>query len=210
MHCQDELLTDLQYKGFLPDETLLKWCRDRYSTSKHLLPLFSIPVGLGAETIVEIGFGRSSFALAKSANEIGASFITCDIRDFSYLLNSEEKKVSTFVHGKSDLVWGLVKDKGIDFAFLDYFSGETIGKTFILSEIKKCISLMKQNGIIAIHDAIDNRYNVKQALKSLASKSLFVNSGVEVISLPYNYGLGLIRVTRKSKYGMLKDMHLKK
>ena len=88
MHCQEELDRDLaSYNGFLPDELLLKWFHDRYSSSKHLLTLFSVPIGLSAKTILEIGFGRSSFVLAKAAALNTARFISCDIRDFQYLLN---------------------------------------------------------------------------------------------------------------------------
>ena len=61
MHCQSEIERDCSYQGLLPDETLMSWFRDSYSTSKHLLTLYSVATGLQARNILEIGFGRSSF-----------------------------------------------------------------------------------------------------------------------------------------------------
>ena len=54
MHCQSEIEADTGYSGFLADETLFRWFHDRYSTSKHLLTLYSIAGGLNAKTIVEV------------------------------------------------------------------------------------------------------------------------------------------------------------
>jgi hypothetical protein len=42
MHWQAEIEADTGYQGFLPDETLFRWFHDRYSSSKHLLTLYSI------------------------------------------------------------------------------------------------------------------------------------------------------------------------
>ena len=169
MHCQNELEEDLQYSGIIPDNIMLKWFNDRYSTSKHLLTIYSIVKGSNAKTILEIGFGRSSFILAKAAYENHGHFFTCDTRDFSYLLNENEKKSTTFIHGLSDLVWkNEVIKKGIDFAFLDYFSGESISKKFCLEEIKKCLSFMKTNGVIVLHDTIVDKYELGAALSKLS------------------------------------------
>jgi len=46
MHCQKELLEDLLNHTFISDTILLKWFNDSYSTSKHLLTLYSIARGL--------------------------------------------------------------------------------------------------------------------------------------------------------------------
>ena len=136
MHCQSEIEADLNYEGFLPDEIMLKWYRDRYSTSQHLLTLYSIVKGLKARSILEIGFGRSSFVLAKAAAENKGHFFSCDRRDFSYLLNEDERSITTFIHGKSNLVWPSVKAEGIDFAFLDYFSSEALSGSCVKREFK--------------------------------------------------------------------------
>lgn len=211
MHFQSEIEADTGYSGFLPDETLFKWFHDYYSSSKHLLTLYSIARGMNAKTIVEIGFGRSSFALAKAAHLNSGRFISCDMRDFSYLLSKEEKSVTDFVHGKSDLVWEKVEKTGIDFAFLDYFSTEQWKPEFVAQEIAKCFSLMKENGVICIHDTLVEKYTLKHVFNELKKKRFgFHNDDLEVLSLPFNYGLGIIRRLKPSPFGVLKDEFIKK
>jgi len=208
MHCQYELDNDLTYKNFIPHETILKWFNDRYSTSKHLLNLYSIARGLNAKSILEIGFGRSSFILAKVAHENGGHLTTCDLRDFSYLLNERERSVTTFINEKSDKVWPRLEKDGLDFAFLDYFSSKSISHYFIMKEIRRCLKILKTNGIIAVHDSIVKKYKVNSTLNLIKPK--FFLGEIEVLSLPYNYGLGLIRKTGRSRYGIIVDDYLKK
>ena len=64
---------------------------------------------------------------------------------------------------------------------------------------------MKRNGIIAIHDTYDNRYAIRRALALVK-----LTSKVEYVSLPYNYGLGLIRIKGNKKNGTLEEKFLKK
>ena len=208
MHCHHELEADLHYESYITDKIMAKWFNDSYSISKHLYTLYSIARGINAKNIVEIGFGRSSFVLARAAAENKGKFITCDTRDFSYLLNDQEKKVTTFIHNKSDFVWEEVKETGIDFAFLDYFSDGELSPKFVIREIKKCINLMKTNGIIVIHDTVVEKYAISKVMGN--KKLLGKRKDLEIISLPYNYGLGLIRITGKSDYGRLDDQFNKK
>jgi hypothetical protein len=206
MHCHQELEQDLGYVSFLPDNILLKWFNDNYSSSKHLLTLYSLATGLNAQTMLEIGFGRSSFVLARAAAENKAKLFCCDTRDFSYLLNEDEKKVVDFTLGRSDLVWPKLSGSGIDFAFLDYFSDEKIEGDFVIHEIKKCLSLMKTNGIIAVHDTCVNKYAVSEIFQKNPFNTMF-RKNVELISLPYNYGLGILRKLGKSRYGKSEDKY---
>ncbi len=211
MHCQAELEADLGYSSFIPTDTVTKWFDNRYSSSKHLLTLYSIARGLNAQTIVEIGFGRSSFVLAKAAAENGGKFISCDVRDFSYLFTPAEKEVTTFIHGRSDQTWKYLNEQGIDFAFLDYFSSEKLKGGFVKDEISQCLRLLKQNGIIALHDTIVDKYSLKKTLDGLKAKIGFIHrSDIEIASLPFNYGLGLIRKLTPSPFGTIQDVYLKK
>ena len=149
--------------------------------------------------------------LAKAIGENGGHLTTCDTRNFAYLLNEKEQAVTTFVHGKSDLIWANQEQEGYDFAFLDFFSGETIPKQFVQKEIKNCIACMKQNGVIAIHDSIVEKYAIKKALAGLKKDWLgTINTDLEIMSLPYNYGLALIKVVKSTGKGVLNDRFKKK
>lgn len=207
MHKQEELLVDLKNHKFINDKVIMKWHKDSYSTSKHLLTLYSLVIGLSAKTVVEIGFGRSTFVLARAVSETGGKLISADKKNFSYLLSSEEKKITESIEGLSTKVWKnryLIKN-GVDFAFLDYFSDENLTEAFCSSEIKQCLKLLKTNGVIAIHDGNETSYAISKVIQKIAK-----GKSAEVIVLPYNYGLALIRKTGSSPYGKLTDEHHKK
>ncbi len=202
MHYHEELLFDIG-KGFISNETLLKWFNDNYSTSKHLLTLYSIARGLDAKKILEIGFGRSSFVLAKAASENKGILTCCDIDDFQYLLSEEERTIIKYVNGYSSKIWD--NNEYFDFIFLDYFSNESLSYSFCFSEILKAIKKTKTNGIVAIHDTIVDKYRIRKILKLI---NLFCN--VELMSLPYNYGLCLLKKVGRSNGGVLEDKFPKK
>jgi predicted O-methyltransferase YrrM len=209
MHCQKELELDLGYDGAMPDKLMLKWFNDAYSTSKHLLTLYSLAKSLGREHILEIGFGRSSFILAKAAIENKCKFTTCDNRDFSYLLNDSEKEITTYHCDLSDSLWEKIENDSLDFAFLDYFSGESLTVEFVQSELSKCIEKMKGNGVIAIHDVHDDRYIAGQAIEKLARSWKYKNK-VNYSKISYNYGLGIVYIKEGHKKNVLNDILLKK
>lgn len=209
MHCHDELMQDLNYSGFIPDETMMRWFNEEYSTSKHLLTLYSIARGLNAKNIIEIGFGRSSFVLARAAYENKGTLYTCDINDFSYLLTNEERQVVKFAFGDGSKIWNMC-ETGIDFAFLDFFSIPSLDENFSLNHISHCVKQMKENAIIAIHDSIDERFKLKNIihiLKSYLEKDSII---IELLNLPYNYGLCLLKRCSPSIYGVVSDKHKKK
>jgi len=195
MHCHEEFLRDHGNKGFISDEIIMKWFNDEYSTSKHLLTLYSIIKGLQAKNILEIGFGRSTPVLARAIAENGGKLVSCDWDDFSYLLSKKEKKVVEFVFGESNLIWS--RDEGYDFAFLDYFLKPGKKIPYLIEEVSNCIKKIKKNGIIVIHDVFAENARIGKALEQLVGD----REDLEYTVLPYNYGLGILRCKADSKYG---------
>jgi predicted O-methyltransferase YrrM len=207
MSHQDELERDLAGHTLVDDALLLRWFREGYSTSKHLLTLYSLAVGLRARVIVEVGFGRSSFVLARAAAENGGRFFSCDMRDFSYLLSPEERAVTTFLHGPASRVWNHpeVRAGGIDLAFLDYFSDPGLPADFTRREIAACLALVRQNGVIAVHDTAVPGY---RSAETFATGSF--GARVERVTLPYQYGLGVLRRLDPSPLGSVPCHWVKK
>jgi len=196
LHRHEEFIQDRSDGGFISNDIMMKWFNDKYSTSKHLLILYSIAIGLNAKNILEIGGGRSTCVLSRAAKENNGKMTHGDICNINYLLSEQEKKVTKFFLGKSDLIWEI--DEGYDFAFLDYFSEKDKKVFYIENEINKCIKKMKKNGVIAIHDVFVKKYsNIKMAIHKVVKK----RKDVEYITIPFNYGLGLIRCLENSKYG---------
>lgn len=212
MHCHSELLSDLTYSGAMPDELMLKWFNDRYSTSKHLLTLYSIARGLNAKVIAEVGFGRSSFVLVKAAIENQGVFYSCDNRDFSYLLNEEEKSASKFILGDAKDLWGNLESSGADMIFLDYLSSEQWSKEFVFNAFYDGFNILKRNGIICVHDVADSRFQVTKVFDSILTKKfgLIPNRDLEMVRFPFNYGLGIVRRLKPSRFGELEDDFIKK
>lgn len=210
MHQQVELERDLNYSGFIPDALIKQWFEDRYSTSKHLWTLYSVARGLNATTMVEIGFGRSSFVLARAAQENGGKLFSCDTRDFSYLLNETEKNVVHFHLGTSDEFFAGMKE-GADMIFLD-FLGDRPKENFCKRQIELAMKQIKQNGIIVIHDAFEPSFTLPRVLQKMfrGLSGWIKNRGFSLTVLPYNYGLAIIRRESTSEYGSLTDQFLKK
>ena len=198
IHCHNELIEDHKYKDFIPNDIIFKWFNDKYSTSKHLLVLYSIAIGLKAKNILEIGFGRSTFVLSKAAYENDGKLTCCDWKDYSYLLTKKERKAVDFICGDVNSIWE--NDKSFDFVFMDYFGEKGNKISYLTGEIEKCIKKMKTNGIIAIHDTFFDDFEMKSAIQTFYDKK-----EVEFIVLPYNYGLALIRCKHISSHGSIGD-----
>ena len=209
MHCQGELLSSLATDDLLIIlDTQDHWFWEGYSTSKHLYVLYSIVVGLQASRIGEIGFGRSSFLLAVAAGDANAKFVTCDRYDYSWMLSDVEKSLTRFIVGDADKFFSDPEvKKGLDFIFLDYMSTRKKSAESCYKDLKRAVKLLPQNGIVAVHDAIGEKYNVAAGMKMLQKK---YGSNIETFTLPYCSGLGLIRRVSKSPHGTLKDQWRKK
>jgi len=202
LHCKEELIKDLEQAAFT--ELMMKWFHDRYSTSKHLLTLYSIVKGLNAKRVVEVGFGRSTYVIANAVAENGGKMYCCDRYDYTPLLTDREKKVITFVQGDAKKLLKTVSG-GFDFVFLDYLSSRERSADSCYKAMCRFLELTKQNGVMAIHDTFEEKYNAKDAMKNMRK-----NKTVECMTLPYNYGLGLIRKLSKSEHGTIKDVFEKK
>jgi len=207
IHEKAELLADLKernHDGFISQHIIRKWFHDRYSTSKHLWVLYSIVHGLKSEVIVEVGFGRSTFVLAKAAHELGAKFFCCDRYDYRGYLSPQENDLIDFTVGDAKNLLAKL-NFGVDFMFLDYLSSRERTAESCYKAFKRFLHYIKQNGVLTTHEAVEKDYNVMSALKKLRK-----HSGVEIASLPYNYGLGIIRNISDSKYGKIADNWKKK
>ena len=201
----EAFLADIQDRDWISDAVLLKWFREDHSVSKHMLTLYSIVRGLKAKRMLEIGFGRSSLVLARAAHENDAALVCCDQGDCSYLFSASEKQNTRFVSGRSETIWKnkqLCQD-GFDFAFLDYFGHEQISLYFVIKEVRNCISVLRTDGVLCIHDVANPKYPVHRIREYLRK-----DDTVEWITLPYGEGLAVIR-KRKLHHGWLAAMRLK-
>jgi len=201
MHCKEEWFEDVEKYNF--SDLLMKWFHDEYSTSKHLLTLYSIVLGLKAQNVVEVGFGRSTLIIVSALRLTGGKLYSCDRYDYNSYIPKEYCQIDFTIGDAKTLLKKI--DFGVDFVFLDYLSSRERSAESCVKAIYRFLKHLKTNGILAVHDSIESQYNVKNAFKVLKK-----DKNLEVLSLSYNYGLGLIRNLNKSKYGEIKDGWKKK
>ena len=224
MHQQERLLEDLRdmhkflaEDGGVPGDVFTcgdddnvcfactRWATG-YSTSPHLATMRQIVIGTGAKRIGEIGFGRSSFMFALLGyNEFDGrdtryALTTCDRYDYRYMLDIAGIDWVDYIIGDADKFFSRVDT--CDFLFLDYMSTRKKSVESCYKDMKRAIKMLPTNGIVAVHDALPGKYNVAAALKMLQAK---YRDEIEALTLPYGYGLALIRRISASKHGILKD-----
>lgn len=207
LHYQKELERDLRFHRFVSDKVLMRWFKDAYSTSKHLLTLYSLARGVGGKQLVEIGFGRSTFVLARAAAENSGRLYTCDLRDFRYLFSKQEKNVVEYYLGEASGLWenADIQENGTEFIFIDYLSATQMTGEACSEAIEQALCFLKQGGLLCVHDAGDSRYAVSDPNLRVLQKD-----GIESVLLPYNYGLRIFRQTAASRFGSVTDCWKKK
>lgn len=122
--------------------------------NEYIMTLYNIPVQMNAKTIVEIGAGRSTFALVAAANKTGGHVTSIDIGGKDTLRRQEggpelmeSEPNFTMITGSSlDVPWDWKNE--IDFLFLD--SEHTYDLT--KAEMERWFPYVKHGGIIAMHD----------------------------------------------------------
>jgi len=122
---------------------------------------------------------------------------SCDWDNFSHLFSKQEKKVINFVFEESEKIWE--RDEGYDLAFLDYFSKPGKKIPYLTEEIENCISKMKTNGIIVVHDVFMDNYRIGKVMREVCKDK----DDIDYSFLPYNYGLGILTSRRESRYGIV-------
>jgi len=157
------------------------------STSKHLLTLYSLAVGLNARSIVDLGIGSTTRALRAAALKTGGIVMSCDcdIERFSSLLSQQDEHWRLSL-GPSEVFLKSLQEP-IDFvvhdAAHDYFQ--------VQLDLALILSKMKRFGLICVHDTqqIDLHSDMLAAIRD-ATKEYEVS----ITNLPFNCGLAIIRL----------------
>lgn len=155
---------------------ILNLAHEDTDTSEYILSLYNVPKMMGAKTIVEIGAGRSTFALVAAANETKGQVMSIDIGGWDTLnrvtggqLIMEDEKRFTMITGNS------LEEPRILFSVIDFLFWDS-EHTYDLSvkEIAKWFPEVRKGGIIMAHDMCHeskDKQGARQALDEfLASK----------------------------------------
>jgi len=180
------------------DEIIKRHHGSKSGFSRHYLTLYSLVLGLEAKKVFEFGSGFSSKAILEALKHTGGKLITTDLRSISETGNSTEDLSKNpnweYIQGNSLTTLKKLPDVGFDLVLHDGSHEWRV----VLRDLRLVIPRMKKNGIILIHDTFHKTKNFRLAL---AVRLAFLFVPHESITLPYGYGLTIIRLKRGYGHG---------
>lgn len=176
-------------------DKILEWHHGTKSGfSRHYLTLYAIALGLETKKVFEFGAGFSSKVLLEALKKTDGQLITNDMRSIVDTGNSEQDLKDNphwkYLQGSSLEVLKQEKTTGFDMVLHDGSHEWRV----VYKDLRKIIPRMKKDGIILVHDTIHKSFRLGMAVKLAL---LFVRH--EKVTLPYGYGLTIIRIL--SSYG---------
>ncbi len=186
----------------MSDESFAEIVRQHHGNSggfsRHYLTLYALAFGLEARQVFEFGAGFSTKTLLAALGKTGGHLTTCDIRALAETGNGPEmmqqyKRCWTYLQGDSR---EQVKNAGKECYDLVLHDGSHEWRV-VLGDLLSIIPRMKKNSILLVHDTEHiPTYRLKLAV-FLAL--LFVPH--EKVTLPYGYGLTIIRILGNAHNG---------
>jgi predicted O-methyltransferase YrrM len=175
MHKLNEFIRDTDNETSI--NSVLKFFEGRYSTSKHLLVLYSIGIGINAKTIIEIGSGRSTLALCAVSEKTDGKVTSCDTDNMKEIAHPNLTKVK--MNGLDFL--RDVKPESVDLVFLDCLSSPDVKPHKAEKYVDESLRVLRNNGCLCVHDVGITDYTIS---KVWADRGYFF--------FPYNYTLGVV------------------
>ncbi|MBD1903542.1 class I SAM-dependent methyltransferase [Trichocoleus sp. DQ-A3] len=157
------------------------------ATSKHLLTIYSLAIGLNAKIIIDLGIGSTTRALRAAALKTGGVVISCDCdaKRFSSLLKLQDKHWQLYLGASETLLSSLEPpfDLVVHDAAHDYFQ--------VKLDLELILPKMKTFGMICVHDTQqpDLNRNMLAAIRDATKEHK-----ISITHLPFNAGLSIIRV----------------
>lgn len=165
--------------------------------SRHYLTLYSIALGLEAKRVFEFGAGFSTPTLLKALEKTDGHLTTCDVRSLQDTGNDvglvgEHKDRWTYLQGDSREKAREAKGP-FDLVLHDGSHEWRV----VLRDLIAIIPRMKKNSILLVHDTEHvPTYRLKL---SVFLALLFVPH--EKVTLPYGYGLTIVRILGNAHNG---------
>lgn len=175
-----------------------------HSTSKHLLILYSLVVGMNAQAILDLGLGATTRVLRMAAARTGGIVSSCDvdIQRFSHLLQQQDDHWRLFLGPSEKLLSTAVGpfDLVVHDAAHDYFQ--------VKLDLDLILPQMRTFGMICVHDV--QQVDLAPAMIS-AIQDATHDWQVSATILPFNAGLAIIRIEKgrhpaaETRGGLLPD-----
>jgi predicted O-methyltransferase YrrM len=199
MKAQDESFLDVHDSGRrhrrarLPDlrEILTLHHDDTGGFARHYMTLYSIVLGLETRLAFEFGCGRSTPVILKALEQTGGKLVTAEIRDLEDTDNDEE--LLERYRGRWDYRQADSRQVARDFTgALDFVLHDGSHDADVVREdLQLILPHMRRNAILAVHDTEHptQSYGLDEAVDVALS-------GIEHerMTLPYGYGLTMVRI----------------
>lgn len=163
----------------------------------HYMTLYSIICGMEAKNVFEFGCGYSSKVLLEALSHTGGKLITNEMRDIKNTGNDPAlldtfKDRWTYLQKRSDeALRDDIKGEKFDVVLHDGAHEPQI----VMKDIRKIVKHMKQDALLLVHDT---NHKAFPYLPWAVRLGLFPYR-YELCTLPYGYGLAIIRL--KSNLG---------
>ena len=156
----------------------------------HYHFLYSLVLGLECESVFEFGSGFSTHCILKALSATGGSLISCDVntieRNGNITEYSQNSKNWELIVGNSNSTVPKINHKQYDLILHD---GSHIASE-VLIDLNNIYPYLKHDGILITHDT--RHYNLGAQMMS-AVESFTNDKDVEMLTLPYGYGLTFFR-----------------
>jgi predicted O-methyltransferase YrrM len=186
--------------SLIPDTILENAHGDQSGFSRHYLTLYSMVLGLEAKRVFEFGAGFSTPTFLAALEKTGGHLTTCDVRALSDTGNDvsmleTHKARWTYLQGDSREKVKEVQKEIFDLVLHDGSHEWRV----VWRDLVAILPRIKQNGLLLIHDTEHvPTYRLKLAV-FLAL--LFVPH--EKVTLPYGYGLTIVRILGNGQNGAI-------
>ena len=153
-----------------------------------------------AKNVLELGAGFSTQTILAALKETRGHLITCDVRDLKDTGNPETlqndfRNSWTYLQGDTRQTLTSIVDKTFDVVLHDGSHEWRV----VYKDLRKILPRIKHNGILLVHDTEHiPTYRLKMAVR-LA----LVGYRHEIVTLPYGYGLTIVRILGNKKNGSI-------
>ncbi len=176
----------------LAREELFRRFHTSDSSSKHLLVIYSIVVGVNAKIIADFGLGQTTGAIRAAAALTGGTVYTCDFdkRRFAPLLAEQTDTWKLSLETSSSFIPKIPAP--IDFVMHDgahdYLN--------VRRDLEALLPKMRRFGIVCVHDT--QQPDLSRDMLS-AIKDATGDFAVSITNFPFSAGLAVIRI-EESEY----------
>lgn len=164
---------------------------------RHYMLLYSIVLGMESKNVFEFGSGYSSKTILKALSQTGGHLYSCDMRPLNltghkYNINDMKTDLEnwTYILGKSQ----DVKEKFPNILFDVVLHDGSHDWKYVKKDLELIVPKIKNGGILLVHDTAHPTENYR--LDKSIERLKFNN---EVLTLPYGYGLTMIRIKNNNE-----------